>query len=150
MSGKFGTPGWDEPDGDDDDGPDEFTYLASLDERTLRVAECRCCDGNGEICVGSTSATWTDPPEAIFEPCPDCNGTGESDEWEETEAVTLNDTTGVLVPADIFYKWPGFWPFDPLPVTDCRPCPVDAWPHQLRETFASIFSDYPEIKPWTP
>lgn len=111
----------------------------------LRIGPCPECDGDGEICTGTHyPGRWRlDPPEPIFSRCDACDGTGR--DVIECEPVTLEDTTGVLLPVECFYKYPQFWPFEPLPETECRPCPVRDFPRQLDDWFASIFTAHPKL-----
>lgn len=118
--------------------------LKRVDETTLRLGECRECDGNGEVYAGQWPGSWYEPPEAIFDTCQTCGGTGRGG-WEETEPLELEDTTGVLAPE--FGKYPDAWPFDPLPASErCRPCHVRQFPRELDHWFAPIFESHPKLQ----
>lgn len=53
-------------------------------------APCPLCDGSGEECVGTDYGNrWDNPPEAIFERCHLCEGTGRAE--TKCEALTLED-----------------------------------------------------------
>ena len=45
-----------------------------------RLVECPHCEGAGEVQIDTWPGTYWQPPEAVFGPCPECNGTGSVDE----------------------------------------------------------------------
>lgn len=67
-----------------------------------RPGECEACGGTGEVCIGSTTATWYNPPEPIMEKCGDCdNGWSipneplELEEFEEMFCSNLEPARGL-------------------------------------------------------
>lgn len=111
----------------------------------MRPECCPDCEGSGQVVaeVIYIPATWSDPPseDYRYERCDVCEGTGCA--IIPVEAVTLEDTTGVLAPE--FGMYPQEWPFEPLPETECRPCPVRQFPRILDDWFEGIFASHPKL-----